>query len=84
MIIPTKHLDLDHCVLRVAAQVLTHLAEPGMLELTELQERVLADLGHDAKYSMLPALNVLYLMGRIDYDDGTDVVLLQNVDGERA
>lgn len=68
MIRPSKYMDLDTCVLRVAALLLSELNSAKAISITELSEIVKVRLGDDAKYNFLPALNFLYLVDRVTYD----------------
>ena len=52
------------------------------LPLPELEERVLSEAGDDARLNLVPALNVLFLLGRIDYDDDADAIVLLADEGK--
>jgi hypothetical protein len=76
MIRPTKYLDLNTCVLRVAAIVLSELRLSRAMPLDELDAIVRSRAGESARFNFLPALSFLFLTGKLDYDDDADAVLL--------
>lgn len=75
MIRPTKYLDLNSCVLRVAAEILSILRDEGAVPLDELDGRVRRAVGNDARFTFLPGMSLLFLLGRMDYDGQTDTVV---------
>ena len=75
MIVPTKYLDLDTSLIRVAALTLSTLREMGAVPYRELNQRVEDELGDDARLNLPPALGLLYTLGQIDYDPGADAVV---------
>ena len=79
MIRPTKYLDLDTCVLRVAAIVLSELQLSRVVPLDELDIIVRSRAGEAARFNFLPALSFLFLVGRLDYDDNSDTILFLDV-----
>ncbi len=76
MLRATKYLDLKTCVLRLAAVALAHLSRAGALPLPELEERVLGEAGEDARVNLVPALNLLFVLGCVDYDEDADAIVL--------
>jgi len=72
MIKPGKHLNLNVCVLRIAAIVLAHLQRYRVEGCTALLKAVQEAAGDDAEVWFLPAIDFLYLMGRVDYHSHTD------------
>lgn len=71
MIRPTKHLNLDTCVLRAAAVLLSRLREERLCAFANLRT-ALAAFGEDADPIFMPTLHFLFLLGRIDYHPQTD------------
>jgi hypothetical protein len=76
MIRPTKYLDLRVCVIRLATLMLSELSAARALPLPELEARVLDEAGDSARLNLVPALNLLFLLGRVDYDDEADAVVM--------
>jgi hypothetical protein len=67
MLTPRKHLDLDVSVLRISAIMLRELKKRGVIELERLRAIVIRRTGPDGELSFLPALGLLYLLGKVDY-----------------
>jgi len=82
MLRPTKYLDLKTCVLRLAALMLMELSASRPLALPDLEARVLSEAGDAARLNLVSALNLLFLLGRIDYDDGADAIVLLTEEAE--
>ena len=76
MIKPTKHMDLNTCVLSVAASILVELQRTKAIPLDELDEAIQARIDATAQLNFIPALNMLYLLGSIDYDTEADAIVL--------
>jgi hypothetical protein len=74
MLTPRKHLDLEVSVLRVAALMLRELHRKGVVELERLRQLVLKRTGSDGEIAFLPALNFLYVLGKVDYHLMNDTV----------
>ncbi|MHB1195146.1 MAG: hypothetical protein ACYC6F_19150 [Longimicrobiales bacterium] len=84
MIIPRKYLDLDVSVLRVSAEILSLLGKSGTLPHDELRERAIGDLPDKARHSFSSALDLLFLVGLIDYADSADAVVLRSWSSDEA
>lgn len=74
MITPTKHMNLDLSVLRVASILLTHLARYNIMQMDEVQKCVERHLGADGTLILGDALNFLYILGKVDYHTQTDTL----------
>lgn len=73
MIKPGKHLNLNICVVRIATIVLAHLQRYRVEGCTNLIKKVKDAAGDDdAEVWFLPAVDFLFLLGRIDYHPKTD------------
>jgi len=83
MIRPAKYLDLETCVVRVAALVIEELRASSILPLTELTARICSRLGDASRPNILPALGLLFLLGKLDYHDEGDAVYGIWADSER-
>ena len=79
MIRPSRHMDLASSPLRLAQIVLQELAPASAMRLTELQDAVFARIGRDADRSLITALELLFLMGLLEYDEGDDAVWLRKL-----
>jgi hypothetical protein len=76
MLVPDKYLDLRTCVLNIASSALLELMQYKVMSLNELSASIQTRLGEDARYNFLPALNFLFLVGKIDYDAKDDNIFL--------
>lgn len=67
MITPEKHLDLNLCVLRAGAELLSFLRRERVASVAKLRERLNRSLGPDADVNFQACINFLFLVGRIEY-----------------
>ncbi len=74
MIRPGKHLNLNLCVLRIATIVLSHLQRHRVESFQSLLQKVRDKAGEDAEVWFIPALDLLFLLGRINYLPQRDTV----------
>jgi len=74
MIRPTKYLDLESCVINVAAHILSRLSDVGVSTYDELLKSVETSLTPRAKSEFILALDLLYLLGRVSYQEETDTL----------
>jgi hypothetical protein len=78
MLTPTKLLDLDSSVLRVAAIMLKALNPRGVMEFEQLRGVVKTRVGEDGELAFMPALSFLYALGRIEYHTHNDTLEFRN------
>jgi hypothetical protein len=74
MITPQKHLNLDVSVLRVSALVLREVRRRRVIEFPTLRSRIVRLVGSDADLVFLPALSLLFLLGRLEYHSKNDTL----------
>lgn len=74
MLTPRKNLDLDTSLLRVAALMLRELQKRGVMEFERLRSVVTRRIGRNAELMFLPALDFLFLLGRVEYHVKNDTV----------
>jgi hypothetical protein len=72
MLVPEKHLNLDHCVLRAGSVLLGFLKKNRVASLARLRERLVQTMGADGEVLFHPTLNFLFLLGRIEYHPESD------------
>ena len=72
MLKPNKHLDLDRSLLRVSAIILGELRRRRMMRFETVRALTRRRVGDDADVILLPALELLYLVGRLEYHLKTD------------
>lgn len=71
MIRPSKHLDLNTCVLRAASILLSKLQVTRICTYADLRAS-LKVLGEDADIAFGHSVHLLFLLGRVDYRQQTD------------
>jgi hypothetical protein len=74
MIRPTKYLDLNTCVVVIAAEVLAALRSNRVMRYDELLGLVQTKLSEAVRFNFPLSLDFLYLLGLIEYDDNTDSI----------
>ena len=74
MLTPRKHLDLDTSVLRVSGLLLKEIQKRGVIEFEKLRALVVKRAGSDGELAFLPALDLLFLLGRAEYHLKNDTI----------
>jgi len=74
MLTPRKHLDLNTSLLRIASIMLKELHKRGVIEMMTLKQRVIRRVGNNGELMFLPALNFLYLLGKVEYHAQNDTL----------
>ena len=74
MLTPKKYLNLDVSVLRVSSIMLRELKRRGVIEFERLRLLVVKRVGVDGELVFLPALNFLFLLGRVEYHLKNDTI----------
>jgi hypothetical protein len=72
MLTPTKHLDLDRSMIRVASEVLIELRRRRLMEYDAVMRHIKRRVGDDGEAVVAPALSFLFLLGRLDYHAKND------------
>ena len=72
MLTPSKHLDLDRSVIRVASEVLAELRRRRMMEHDAVIRHIKRRAGDDGEAVVAPALSFLFLLGRLEYHSKND------------
>lgn len=72
MIVPEKHLDLNHCTLKSGAELLNYLKKSRVAPVGKLRERLVQSMGADGDILFQPTLSFLFLLGRIEYHPEAD------------
>lgn len=72
MIRPDRHTNLDYSVLNISAFILKELNAFYDVSYDELLEKVMQALGEQAKENYPYALNFLFLLGKLNYQQNTD------------
>ncbi len=74
MLTPKKHLDLDASLLRVSSIMLKELDKKGIVPFEQLRSLVVRRVGTNGDLVFLPALDFLYLLGRVEYHEKNDTL----------
>jgi hypothetical protein len=77
MIRPTKHIDLSTCLISVVSVILSELRRTKSIPLEELDDVIQSRINTTARLNYIPALNLLFLLGSIDYDEKGDAIVYQ-------
>lgn len=75
MIIPHKYLDLRTSVLNIASLCISRLKKTGSADFEALNNDVRSVLGESARFNLVRALSLLFLLGLIEYDSESNMVL---------
>lgn len=67
-----KHLDPNTCTLRVMALILFELTRRRSVPFEDIRKLVIRIAGDDAALSLVPAIEVIFLLGRVQYHEKTD------------
>jgi hypothetical protein len=82
MIIPSKHLDLDRSALRISAEVLVELKRRRVLSYDRVVSLIKKRALDDGDIVVVPALSLLFLLGRMEYHPKSDV--FEYIEPDRA
>ncbi|WP_440659056.1 ABC-three component system middle component 8 [Ensifer adhaerens] len=77
---PKKHLNLDTSLLRVFSLVLKELQKRGVCEFEKLRGVVIRRVGANGELSFLPALDLLFLLGKAEYHLKNDTLEYKGTD----
>lgn len=75
-IIPDKFLNFDTCILKISADILKELLMRKELKYDELHKKFKDEFKDETDYIFVPALNFLFLIGKIEYIKKGDKVRL--------
>lgn len=74
MLTPRKHLNLDTSLLRVFSIILREMRKRGVWEFEKLRALVIRRVGVDGEMFFLPALDLMFLLGRAEYHVKNDTI----------
>jgi len=75
MIKPTKFLNLNNCVLKIASEIISLMKQDKTISYTLLYN-TLKNKYDDFDYMFLPSLDFLFLLGIIKYTPSSDCLEL--------
>lgn len=76
MIKPEKYLNLNLSVLEISALIIKYLKKNNYLYYNEMIDRITKAKGENAKEVILPSLNLLFALGKIEYIEKIDSLRL--------
>lgn len=79
-LIPDKFTDLNSCTLNIGAKILKILVEnqKNKIKYSKLYEELEKEYKDDTGYILPPALNFLFILGKVRYKTKGDFVELMN------
>lgn len=72
MIRPDRHTNLDYSVINISSFILKELNAYYDISYDALMEKVISTLGEKSQENYPYALNFLFLLGKIEYQQSTD------------
>lgn len=72
MLKPNKYMNFPLSVISISSDILMILSKNNTIKYDELVSRVITGKGKKAKEMVLPALNFLYLIGKVEYHNKID------------
>jgi hypothetical protein len=79
MIKPNRHTNPDYSVINISAYILKLLRAHSTIEYDKLLGKVINELGDKAKENYPYALNFLFLLNKIKYQELTDTFSFNEV-----
>ena len=74
MLKPIKYSNLNVSLIAISGEIIKIFGPDNALTYTELLNKVLKNKGIEAKKVFLPALSLLFLLGKIRYHKNSDVI----------
>lgn len=72
MLKPSKYMNFPLSVISISSDILQILSKNHTIKYDELVNRVITGKGENAKEMVLPALNFLFLIGKVEYHNKID------------
>ena len=76
MIKPTKFLNLNNCILGIASEIIKILLIEKKVSYNILYKNLKSKYDKDFDYNFLPAIDFLFLLGKIKYSPSNDCLEL--------
>lgn len=77
MIKPDRYTEPTTTVLSVAAELLYLLITCEVVAISDAESRIRKYLGEEALFNFVPAVSLLYILGRISYEPESDSLIYQ-------
>lgn len=79
MIFPNKNTDPNLSIINVMYWIINYLVESGASAVDDLRNVLSSKISEDALPLLSPALDVLFLLGKVDYNMDMDVIYLTSM-----
>lgn len=76
MLKPNKYMNFTLSVISISSDILKILSKNNTIKYDELVSQVIKSKGKHAKEIVLPALNFLFLIGKVEYHNKIDSIEL--------
>ena len=76
MLLAEKYMDLDKSVLMVCGLILKHILQKKVEKVDVLLSIIEKNIGEGSQETFLAALSILYVLGKIDYLDKSDTLVM--------
>lgn len=78
MLKPNKYMNVDVSLPAISCEILKVFKKNKTLTYTDLFNMIIQKKGIESKKVILPALSFLYLLGKVEYYQKTDIVEYKN------
>lgn len=79
MIKPNRHTNPDYSVINISAHIIKLLKAHYSIEYDKLQVKVIKELGEKANENYPYALNFLFILDKIKYQEVTDTFIFNEI-----
>jgi len=76
MLIPNKYTNLDNSVLKIGGDILRILIQRELVTYDEVLSEIITLNGSKSKVNFLYSLNLLFLLGKVEYFEKEDILKL--------
>ena len=74
MLRPTKYTNVNVSLLAISCELLKLFKKNKTITYTELLNKVIQKKGIESKNVFLPALSFLFLLGKVEYGEKSDII----------
>lgn len=78
MLKPTKYTDVNISLIAISSEILKHFRSTDAIPYQDLLNKIIGKKGIEAKNVFLPALSFLFLLGKVEYHNKSDLIRFQN------
>ena len=74
MLRPTKYTNVNVSLLAISCELLKLFKKSKTITYTELLNKIIQKKGIESKNVFLPALSFLFLLGKVEYGEKSDII----------